>query len=322
MLKKLFRQAQGFTPVELVVIIGFAALVAGSLIFVATNPRLTEPISVNVKLSGQATTSHQPVALAQANVPDFGFSQGLNNALYGKPPYNFSDCDFTAAFVHSNGDLKSLIPAPLTPVPMPGFNLPLTPDLILLEGACPTSTFGKVNVAAVFAPVALQGNFVGVYSLYGWDDNPAFTMMRRELYGCPARLGEIKQKLESDGTTRFFNLEENGVDLMKLSLPATQPFPVQLFGPDGFHFPPIVSLKNIPSIVENAQPDVLKLVYAMHGNQASSNFTWGGQTTPPSVKLGGILAQHLNITPLMGFNMKFTYDLTYGGEIFNFLAAN
>lgn len=64
MIKKIIKKVQGFTPVELVLVVGLGALVAGTLIFMATAPQYMaqQPINVNIKLDD---VSQQPVAMAQ-----------------------------------------------------------------------------------------------------------------------------------------------------------------------------------------------------------------------------------------------------------------
>lgn len=66
MFKKMIKKVQGFTPVELVLVVGLGALIAGALVFMATAPQYMagQPINVNIKLDG-VTASRTPVAMAK-----------------------------------------------------------------------------------------------------------------------------------------------------------------------------------------------------------------------------------------------------------------
>jgi hypothetical protein len=68
MINKILKTVRGFTPVELVIMVSFAALSAGALIYLATTPHYTastQPVNVNIKLDS-ATASSTPSAKAQS----------------------------------------------------------------------------------------------------------------------------------------------------------------------------------------------------------------------------------------------------------------
>lgn len=70
MIKKLFKKKQGFKPVELILMVGFAALTAGALIYLGTTPKYMssssqpQDVNVNIKVDA-ASASRQPSAKAQ-----------------------------------------------------------------------------------------------------------------------------------------------------------------------------------------------------------------------------------------------------------------
>ena len=274
--------------------------------------------SLTLGLVAVATTLNKDVvAQADTLVEASGFSMPQHAPLYPALPYEYKDCDFTMVFTNSSSDLQALLPQPLVATNVPGLPLPFDVNLVLFEGNCSDSTVGSVAMAIAAVPVSLQGNFIGVFPLHSYTDNDAAVAARREIAGCPAKLADSITTKTNKGLTTV-KMTADGEQLMKLAVPSTMPFPVEMFGPNGFYFPPLVSHKLIPSISGPGQYDVNKINWNSIDNQAASNFTWGGFEASPKVELGGPLG-NLLVGPTFGLNYKFDFSIGYGQSLIDYL---
>ena len=70
MIKKIIKTVRGFTQVELVILLGIGALVAGSLIFMATKPtQMAQMPPVNINVQPPAITVGQPNVNVNVEAP-------------------------------------------------------------------------------------------------------------------------------------------------------------------------------------------------------------------------------------------------------------
>lgn len=85
MLSKIINKVRGFSPVELVIMVGFGALAAAALIFLATSPQYmaSQPtdVNVNIKVESASTVSKGAVATAPSTLT----RQPSAKAAYGDP---------------------------------------------------------------------------------------------------------------------------------------------------------------------------------------------------------------------------------------------
>jgi len=164
---------------------------------------------------------------------------------YGRPPYAYRECpQLIVVFRSSAAALRALVPEPLVPNP---------DDLaFLMIGTMRTDEFGDYNESIVAVPAAVEER-VGSYVVFHHVDAEKPMVAGREIMGWPKRLGEVTWTEESGCITAC--TERDGVTLVRARADLAGPA-----RPEDLSLSPTwLNLKVIPSVADDAPPDVAQI---------------------------------------------------------------
>jgi acetoacetate decarboxylase len=227
--------------------------------------------------------------------------------LYEAPPYIYQgNRTINILFKTTPETLQALVPAPLVP----------NPDSVLFI------YFGHFNVVTptrfrylemgIGVPTSFS-NMAGQYAVYLYLDKAGAIVPGREIYGFPKKDAEIVFTEEKDGITA--QVVRDGVVLADTTLNHLEridPIPPQPGAP-------WFNLKLIPSVKQNAPPEVMQLTATVVESEMKEMYT--GSAT---LKLSSSLSDPLGDIPILAvLEGRFTVDditLGYGDVIFDYLA--
>jgi acetoacetate decarboxylase len=190
-----------------------------------------------------ATKKKRP-ARRSARIPD-AYSMPALSPLYPRPPYEYRDAWSQLILFRSDPRrVAKYVPKPLVPDP--------NGLMSLLTSRFFASGFGSYYEVTLCARASFQRRPVN-FTLYLLLDNDIAIGGGREIWGWPKKYGRIE--LSEQDAVVCATAERGGVPLVRASMHLSELVPAdQLAGPSEW-----VTLKIIPSVADDAPPDVMQL---------------------------------------------------------------
>ena len=116
----------------------------------------------------------------------------------------------------------------------------------------PESPVGPFSVAHQFAGCR-AGFFIRAFALQSVVDNPVALAALREMWGFPAKLGEVM--LETDGHAARGIVRREGVTLLDAAMTEGR-----AMEPDLMRFDPVLTLRLVPSLQDGIRHDLVQLL--------------------------------------------------------------
>jgi acetoacetate decarboxylase len=227
--------------------------------------------------------------------------------LYGRLPYLYRGCPQLLVLFRTTPQVaRRLVPEPLVPNP---------DDLMfLMIGQMNSDEFGTNREAFLAVPSsfgALEGN----YAVALYLDNDAAIASGREVWGWPKKAASFAIA-EDDGVVTA-TATRDGVEIIRARLEvagAAEPDDLRL-NPAWFN------LKMIPSIVQDAPPDVMQITATTLENVGASDVRSGQASVAFASTSSDPLEDLIDVREVLG-GMHFCLDcdLTLGEVIHDYLA--
>jgi acetoacetate decarboxylase len=252
--------------------------------------------------------------LSQATIQPYlgsAFSMPVISPSTPAPPYRYKDTKVTNIIFKTDASvLEKLIPPPLKP----------NPDqlMVFYIGYFQFADYDlPYHEAGLLVPVACEGKPSGVYAVVLYLDQPNPIVGGREVYGWPKLEAEQIAVSEESGRITA-SVTRYGKQIIKVGFEAQQKVdPIPERPKDTCYL-----LKLIPSIVKDAPPDVLKLVYTVLDPDVIKELRVGKATlefgdSPFDAFLGKIPVQGI----LYSETIVHDFTLGYGEVVVDYLAG-
>lgn len=231
------------------------------------------------------------------------YSMPILSPLYSPPPYEFRDSwGITIRFRTTPDAIKKLVPSPL--IPNSENNMSITIQRSFARG------FGSYNECRLMIPVLFQDKMYN-FCAYVISDQDIDNASGREIWGFPKKFGFVKT-IEEDGVMSA-TVERGAIIVVRAAVELGQSTYPEM---DNL---PIVNLKIIPSVKENAPPDVMQLT-SMNLKGLKFNRIITGAAT---LDFGASPVDPLYKIPikevLEGFYTESDFTMSYGEVIYDYL---
>lgn len=226
---------------------------------------------------------------------------------YAPPPYRYRRCELTVVpFVASPGVTRRLVPEPLEPNP---------DDLMLVAvGDMHNDTLGSTKEAFVVVPVS-DGATTGNFTVFLYLESDACITSGREIWGWPKKQAQIETR--DSGDRHEAVVRRAGRELIRISVDAGGDVRPEDLGLSPVWF----NLKVIPSVIEDAPPEVMQITATTFRDLAVTSARGGAAR----LSLGGggedPLADLIPVREVLpGARIELDFDLVYGEVVHDYLA--
>jgi acetoacetate decarboxylase len=229
--------------------------------------------------------------------------------LYEAPPYIYQgNRSINILFKTAPETLQALVPAPLVP----------NPDSVLFIYIAQLNVVTPTRFSYLEMGLGVPASFsdtAGQYAVYLYLDKAGAIVPGREIYGWPKKDAEISFTEENNGISA--QVVRDGVVLVDAGLHLLEqvdPIPPQPGAP-------WFNLKLVPSVKNNAPPDVMQLTSTLIESDMKEL-----QTGSATLKLGSSVSDPLGDIPILEIlEGRYTVDditLGYGDVIYDYLTES
>jgi len=227
---------------------------------------------------------------------------------YPPPPYRYRDCPLMVVpFVAAPGVTRRLVPEPLTPN---------GDDLAYVAiGHLHNDRLGSTREAFVVVP-STDGTRWGNYAVLLYLENDACVTSGREIWGWPKKQAAVEFRETGDAVVA--GVERRGATILSASLTDL----VDTTAAELELSPVWFNLKVIPSVIEDAPPDVAQVTATTFAGLEVRDVRRGTGSLRIANGPDDALAELISPREVLpGHRMTLSFDLLHGEVVHDYLAA-
>ncbi len=244
-----------------------------------------------------------------------GYSIPINAPLYEGPTYKYRATNtILCIFRTSKEVLEAVVPKPLV------YN---SDHYVYAWVNHLPRTTGFCHYREMFLTIPVEypgkdGMVAGNYNAHLYLDNDSPIAAGREIYGYPKKLARVHFSEQEDVLTR--SVERGGHEIFKVSISPRVSLPIDPIDPLVAQLAlPFINYKLIPSVVQDAKPDVAQLTLMELENFVCTKLDTGPSlvefNSSPADPLGMFKVEEV----IAGYYFEGQYDLPYGSVLHDYL---
>ncbi len=244
-----------------------------------------------------------------------GYSIPINAPLYNEPPYKYRNANTILCLFRTTKEcLDKVIPYPL---------IPNSHNIVYAWVNHLPRTTGFCHYREMFITIPVEypgkdGKIAGNYNAHLYLDNDSPIGAGREIYGYPKKIARVHFSEQEDVLTR--SVERGGQEIFNVSVRPLKSVSLDPLDPDIAQLAlPFFNYKLIPSVVENAKPDVAQLTTMTLENVIITKADEGPSCVNFKSSPADPLGMFEVVEVVRGFYFEGQYDIPYGEVLHDYL---